>query len=307
MRPNLAALLSVVSVALLLVVPGVWIGQNLFREASAGFEVLGPELQSERMHSRLQQYPALAATTAWLETTLNLDQEIRRATGAIASKASTLVGSSLWLLTQLFLTFLTLFYFFRDQKGLLNLLRELIPLSDEQTRQLFDRVSHTIHACVYGNVIVKLVQGLLGGLMFWFLGLPAPVLCGAAMALFAVLPVLGTALVWGPAAVLLALSGSWGKALILVLWGMLVVGLIDNVLYPILVAGELRLHTLAVFFSILGGLIAFGLAGVILGPVILAATGALLEVWRLRTMYVPSPPEEISLRKSFDRTAERSL
>lgn len=84
-------------------------------------------------------------------------------------------------------------------------------------------------------------------------------------------------------------------------------GLIDNVLYPILVAGKLRLHTLAVFFSILGGLIAFGPAGVILGPVVLAVTGALLEVWRLRELRTSSPTDEVCLREAHGQTAERAL
>ncbi|MEO8097594.1 MAG: AI-2E family transporter [Acidobacteriota bacterium] len=92
-----------------------------------------------------------------------------------------------------------------------------------------------------------------------------------------VLPVMGTAIVWAPAAIFLALSGSWIKALVLAIWGSLVVGLIDNFLYPILVAGELRFHPLAVVFAVFGGLLAFGVAGVVLGPVILAIVVALLS------------------------------
>ena len=119
--------------------------------------------------------------------------------------------------------------------------------------------------------------------MFWILGLPAPMFFGAAMALFAMLPIVGTSLVWGPAAIYLLIHGSWVKALVLAAWGALVVSLIDNLLYPILVAGELRIHTLGILVSVFGGLIVFGVAGVVLGPVILASTVALLGVWRLRT------------------------
>jgi predicted PurR-regulated permease PerM len=282
MRPTLASLLSVVSVALVLVIPAVAIGQKLFREVNAGLEVLGPQLTPDRIYAKLQDFPWLAAAVEKLDATLNLNQEIGRAAGALTARISALVGSSIWLVTQLFLTFVTLFFFFRDRTRLLDSLRALIPLSTQDTTRVLDRISSTISTCLYGNVIVKSAQGLLGGLMFWMLGLPAPVFFGAAMALLAALPILGTALVWGPAAIWLAVQGSWGKALILALWGIFVVGLIDNILYPILVAGELRLHTLAVFFSILGGLIAFGFAGVILGPVILAVTEALLDVWKSR-------------------------
>jgi predicted PurR-regulated permease PerM len=130
---------------------------------------------------------------------------------------------------------------------------------------------------------VALVQGLLGGLMFWLVGLPAALLWGAAMALLAMVPVLGAFLVWAPAALFLALTGRWGQAVILLVWGVGVVSLIDNLLYPILVGRRLRLHTLPVFIAIVGGILLFGSAGMILGPVALAVTVAFVEIWRRRT------------------------
>ena len=289
MRPTPAALLAVVSAALICVAPAVFITEQLFQQGSIGLAALSPHLTSDQIHASLQNHPFLAGWAEQLKKNLNLDEDLRRAAGTLTAKASGLVRSSIWLIAQLCLTFVTLFYFLRDRDKLLDLLRLLVPLSEEQATRLFDHVAQTISACLYGNFIVKLVQGVLGGLMFWILGLPLPILCGAAMALFAVVPVLGTALVWGPFAIYLALAGSWGKALILSFWGALVVGMIDNVLYPILVAGELRFHTLALFFFVLGGLIAFGFTGVILGPVILAVVTAFLEVWRLQKGYNLEP------------------
>lgn len=93
---------------------------------------------------------------------------------------------------------------------------------------MFRRVTDTIYATVYGRLAVAAIQGLLGGLMFWWLGLPAPLLCGTAMGLLAIAPVVGAFIVWLPAAAFLALEGSWGKALILLAWGLVVVSLIDN-------------------------------------------------------------------------------
>jgi predicted PurR-regulated permease PerM len=155
-------------------------------------------------------------------------------------------------------------------------------LPTRETDEIFDRIAKTVNASLYGNLLVRLIQGFLGGFMFWMLGLPAPVLCGAAMALCAVLPVMGTGIVWAPVAIFLALSGSWVKAVILAIWGGLVVGLADNFIYPILIASELRFHPLAVFFAVFGGLLAFGVSGIVLGPVILAITVALLEFWQVR-------------------------
>lgn len=159
----------------------------------------------------------------------------------------------------------------------------MVPLSEPETYEVFRRINDTIHATVYGTLVVAAVQGFLGGLMFWILGLPASLLWGTLMTLLAIVPILGAFVVWVPAAIFLGLEGSWGKVLILTAWGLGVVSLIDNLLYPILVGQRLRLHTLPVFIAIVGGLALFGSSGLILGPVILAITVALVEIWRRRT------------------------
>jgi predicted PurR-regulated permease PerM len=149
--------------------------------------------------------------------------------------------------------------------------------------RLFSRVGDTVHATMYGTLAVAAIQGTLGGLMFWWLGLPAPLLWGLVMGVLAVVPVLGAFVVWIPATLFLALDGSWGKALILAFWGGVVVGGIDNVIYPILVGNRLKLHTIPAFMAIIGGLIVFGPSGLILGPVTLTVTVLLLEIWQHRT------------------------
>jgi predicted PurR-regulated permease PerM len=188
-----------------------------------------------------------------------------------------------WAVAELLITFFALFYCFRDRRQALQNLRSLVPLSEGETEAVFTRVIDTLHATIYGTLLVGLVQGVMGGLMFWALGLPAALLWGVVMAILGIIPVLGTFIVWAPAALLLALEGGWGRALILVAWGGLVVSLVDNLLYPILVGQRLRLHTLPVFVAIVGGVALFGSAGIVLGPVTLATTVALIEVWRRRT------------------------
>ena len=282
LRPGAAAGLSVLIVALVLIAPAALVVQRLFEELGDTARVIGTDLNSLGFRGLIERYPLFASIFHWVESRIDLNAELKRMAGTLASQASTLVGGSVWVLTQLVLTLVALFYFFRDRRLLLQFIRRLMPFTEDETTELFRRVSQTIYASLYGNLAVKLVQGLLGGLMFWILGLPAPVLCGLAMSLLAILPVMGTSLVWGPAAIYLAMNGSWIKAIVLCCWGLLVVSVIDNVLYPILVAGELRLHTLAVFFAVLGGLIAFGVCGVVLGPAILAVTFGLLELWKIR-------------------------
>jgi predicted PurR-regulated permease PerM len=178
-----------------------------------------------------------------------------------------------------------LFYFVRDRRLVTDGLRQFVPLADHETRLVFARVVDTVHATVFGALAVAAVQGFMGGLMFWVLGLPAPLLWGTVMAVLATIPVMGTFVIWAPAAVVLLLEGQWVRALILAAWGALAIGLIDNLLYPVLVGNRLRLHPLPVFFSIVGGIFLFGAAGVILGPLTLALADALLEIWRRRTSY----------------------
>jgi predicted PurR-regulated permease PerM len=150
--------------------------------------------------------------------------------------------------------------------------------------RLCGRVGDTIYATIYGTLVVAAVQGLLGGLMFWWLGLPTPMLWGVIMGLLAVVPVLGAFVVWIPAAIFLLLDGSWGKAVMLALWGGVVVAGIDNVVYPVLVGSRLKMHTVLAFVSVVGGLMVFGPSGLILGPVALTITTELLAIWRQRAV-----------------------
>ena len=163
-------------------------------------------------------------------------------------------------------------------------MRSLLPLSDREADDVLERVRKMIHATIYGTLVVAAVQGALGGLMFLILGLPGSLLWGVAMGLLSIIPVLGAFVIWVPAAAGLAAQGSWPKAAVLTGWGLIVVSLIDNLLYPILVGKEMRLHTVPVFIAIVGGLFVFGASGLVLGPVVLALTLAFIDVLCRRTV-----------------------
>jgi len=184
---------------------------------------------------------------------------------------------------ELFLTFYLLFFFLRDRRAALQSLRSLSPLSEAEMDRLFGQIGDTLAATINGTLIVAAVQGLLGGLMFWWLGLPVPLLWGVIMALLALVPVLGAFAVWMPAALFLALDGNWGKALILAVWGVFSVSTIDNLLRPVLMRPRMKLPTIIVFIAVVGGLLVFGTAGLLLGPIIFTVTVGLLEIWRERT------------------------
>jgi predicted PurR-regulated permease PerM len=236
-----------------------------------------------RWQAALEGNPRLAPVLSWIAANVDLRSAVTQLPTALTSGVSSVVTGSAYLVVQLLITLFVLFYLFRDWRPALRTIRSLVPLSEPETDEVFSRINDTIHATIYGTLAVAAVQGILGGLMFWVLGLPASLLWGTLMTLLAIVPVLGAFVVWAPAAVFLGFEGSWGKMLILIAWGMGVVSLIDNLLYPILVGQRLRLHTLPVFIAIVGGMALFGSSGVILGPVILAITVALVEIWRWRT------------------------
>ena len=282
-QTNIAAGLSVVIVMIILVAPVLFVTERLVREAASGVEMMSAGTATGRWRAAVERNPQLAPILRWVETQIDVQGEARRAAEALTSRLSSFVTGSIWMMVELLITLFTLFFFFRDRRVILRAMRSLVPLSEAETDDVFGRVADTIYATIYGTLVVAIVQGTLGGLIFWWLGLPAPLLWGVVMALMAMVPVLGPFVVWVPAAIFLALEGSWGKALILTAWGLLVIAVIDNLLYPVLVGKKLRLHTLPVFLAILGGLALFGASGLILGPVTLAVTVALLDVWRRRT------------------------
>lgn len=175
------------------------------------------------------------------------------------------------------MTLFLLFFFIRDGKQMIATAWVLIPLSHARKTHLFDHLSAVIRAVVFGTGLTALLQGLLVGIAFALIGLPSPLVFGVVAALLALLPFGGTALVWGPAVLVLAGQGRWGAATFLLIWGALLVGTIDNLLKPILVSSRAPVATLTVFIGVLGGIATFGAAGLFLGPVLLALIIALVE------------------------------
>jgi len=284
-KPSLAAFLAVAMVAIVLLGPLIWLSNEVFSEAFSGIERIQSEASSGRWRKAVERNEKVASAIGWLEKRVNVKEEVKKLADSARERAGPILAGTISSITQLMIALFTLFFFFRDQAKALRSLRSFLPLSEREMNEVFERIRAVIHAAIYGTLVVAAVQGALGGLMFWFLGLPSAILWGTAMALVAVIPVLGAFVIWAPAALFLAIEGDWGKALILTAWGAFVVGLIDNLLYPILVGKEMRLHTLPVFIAIVGGLFVYGAPGLILGPVALAVTLALLDILRRRTAH----------------------
>lgn len=280
---SVAAGLAVLLVAVLVVGPTILVLRHITLEAAAGVEKIRPMLTPEGWKSLSEKNPRLAGILERVEKQVDMRQAAERAAGAISGTAMAFVRGSVRSFVELLIIFFALFYFVRDARACTGTVRSMLPLSRHEAEHLLCRLRDTIHAMVYGTVTISAIQGTLGGLMFWWLGLPSAVLWGLVMGLLAIVPVLGAFVVWIPAAIFLALQGAWVKAIILTAWGTVVIGLIDNLLYPALVGRKLHLHTLAVFFAIVGGIMLFGAAGIIIGPVVLSATVTLMDIWHRRT------------------------
>ncbi len=283
-KPNIAAGISVAIVALVLLTPAVLVGWQVGVQASHGLEAIEAHVQSGRWRQTLLRYPVLRSALQVIAPESPPEQSSKEIVPEIQRQAGIGLLSVAWGVVQLALALFTLFFLFRDRNEILDSIRTLLPMTDEESDYFFERVRGMTYATISGTLVVSLIQGGLGGLMFLILGLPSPLLWGVAMAVMAMLPGLGTLAIWFPAVVVLAMQGHWTKAMILFGWGALVVSTIDNLLYPMLVGREGRLHTLPVFLTIIGGIMVFGAAGIVLGPVTLAATVALIDIMRRRTI-----------------------
>ncbi|MGH9971385.1 MAG: AI-2E family transporter [Pyrinomonadaceae bacterium] len=284
-RSSLSALLSCLLVILTILVPVVFVTIAVFKELSGAVQ----NLQAAVAYVLDPNSPVTGRMLHWLDQYVNIEQlrseqyfieQIKGRGGSIAGQTLGFLGGVVGVIVQMFFVIFTMYYFFRDGDKIFAAVRDLLPLDREQATAIMARTGEVIGASVYGVFAIAIIQGTLGGLAFWALGLPSAIVWGVAMIFLSMIPMLGAFLVWVPAAIYLAVTGHPVKAILLVLWGTLVIGMIDNFLRPKLVGSRTKLHELLIFFSVLGGLQVFGVLGIVLGPVVLAITMALVDVFR---------------------------
>lgn len=279
-----AAFLSTTLLFLLVVVPLVALSLALFNSLQTHADTVADQV-SAFLAPGGQARAWLDQGTEWLGTQgAGAADAVRN---QVQELASFLAGSTVGILSglggglvQAGVALFTLFYLLLDGRSLMTQVEQVIPLDDELTDTLVERSREIIHATMYGNVVVGIAQGVLGGLAFWLLDIPGAVLWGSVMGVLGLVPVLGPPVVWIPAAILLLVQGELLRALILAAVGALLVGTVDNVLRATVVSGRAQLHPLVVFFSALGGILLFGMVGVVLGPVLFVLSISILEVTR---------------------------
>jgi predicted PurR-regulated permease PerM len=280
---SFAAFVSVVIVAVVVIAPMVWIGFRISQEVADGLKHIQTSVKSGAVDAALHRHPALLHAYDWLNDRIDLAAAAIQAANALQGHVARLIAGAVRAIVQGFICLFALFFFFRDRGEISKAVRARLPLKENEIRLLLARLKNMVRATVFGRLLTASLQGVLGGLMFWILGIDAPLLWGAAMALLSTIPAVGSIFVWAPAAVWLALSGHWVKAIILAAWGSGIVGTIDNIVYPLLVGRDVKIHTLLLFMALLGGVLLFGVTGLILGPVLVETGLSLIEILRERT------------------------
>lgn len=278
-RPGLAALICVVFAVLVVALPLFLLGQQILVQAGDATAFISRLVDTGQWRDLFPSNAWIAEALEWVERRFALPNLAEQASVWVGTHLPGILQGSGEQIVATFVVLYLLFYMMRDRRAALGILASVSPFSRREMDALYIRIADTIRATVFGTVLVSMIQGLLGGTMFWVLGLPAPMLWGFVMGVVSIVPVLGTFVVWAPAVVILLSMGETGKALILLGWSLLVVGTIDNLLYPILVGNRIRMHTIPTFISLVGGVVTFGPAGLILGPVVLTVTLFLLEYW----------------------------
>ena len=301
-RPNLAAICSLAIIGLLVVVPATWFAQKLAEQATSVPENIQKQIAAGKWHMRGDEHPHLAHFVAWVEQQVSSPENASMATTWLKTVISRLIKESAIAAVQVCLTLYFLFYFLRDRVRVLKAIRWFLPLSESDIDTVFSRVNDTIHATLYGMLALSVLQGLLGGLMFWWLGVPSPWFWAMVAAVFAFVPVLDTFVLWLPAAVYLGLEGRWGETLVVAALGSLLVRGIENFLYPVLVRNRLKVPSVAIFVALVGGLFLFGWSGLVLGPVIITVTSALLDICakRFAEPQVATPSADCPRTESAD-------
>lgn len=298
--PSAATLATLLIGMTIGVLPAVFLFTSFVQEGAALYQKLDSgEIDPARYLEQIRRaFPVVQGLLDRFD--LRLDALLEQLSG-IALSGSRQLAQNAWQVGQNTLQFFVhlvimlylAFFALRDGRYLVELLVRALPIGDQRERQLLNKFAEVTRATVKGNLVVAVVQGSLGGLIFWILGIPGALLWGVVMTLLSLIPVVGAGLIWAPVAIYLFAVGEWQEGLILVAFGAGVIGLVDNILRPILVGRDTKLPDFLVLLSTLGGFALFGMNGFVIGPLVAALFVAFWQIFMLE-FYVeaPEPPVE---------------
>lgn len=292
---NLASFIVSVLIVLLFAIPSVILLTLISREAYLTYTTLNQHNLGTnflKIVCRDENWLSCKAVRSFIEFLPEKDIDyylqvtVEKITTFIIDNASDFVASIPSILLNFFVMMFAVYYLLKDGEYILKRVKHLIPLKESHKQHVLDSLHNITYATFYGNLFVAVIQGLLGGIGFLALGIPAPILWGIVMMLFSLLPYFGTAVVWLPAALNLIFIGylqndnsSTVKGVILIAYGILVISMIDNFLKPKIIGAKAKVHPILVLLGVLGGLNIFGFIGIILGPVVLALLITFIEIY----------------------------
>ncbi len=296
-RQNLAALTTLLLCLIMVILPLTLITASLLQEGVAVYQ----RIRSGELNFGAYFQQIMSALPSWMVNLLDrvgltnfselqerLSNVALQGSQLIATKALDIGQNTFEFIISFGIILYLLFFLLRDGAVLSAKIKQAIPLSMEHKRHLFSKFTTVIRATVKGNIAVAAIQGTLGGMIFSFLGIQGALLWGFVMAFLSLLPAIGAALIWAPVAIYFLLTGALWQGITLIAFGVLVIGMVDNVLRPILVGKDTRIPDYVVLISTLGGMALFGLNGFVIGPVIAAM---FIAAWDLFSLTKETPKD----------------
>ena len=282
-KPNVAAMLSTLAVTFFLIVPAVLVLYFTTKQAIDATARIQSSLANsdQTIHAHAVEWIRSKLPETWQtdDVTKSLQQAAEKIASFVAGKFGAILKNLVQFFVDLFLLIFSLFFMFRDGKGIARATRHLLPFDTGIQDEMWKESKELVFASVAVGLVVAMVQGALGGVAFAVAGIPTPIFWAAIIAFFSLVPVVGSALIWAPASLWLLVSGHWGKALIVVGICGGIAGIADNIIRPLLLRNRTQLNDLLLFISVLGGLEAFGLLGLVIGPTIMAAAMGIFRVY----------------------------
>lgn len=278
-KPTLAALATLLLIIVMVILPLSLISASLVNQAVAVYEMIN----SGQINFGAYFLRIVHSLPQWVVNLLErfeltdlaslqakLSEGAAQVSQTVARQAINIGSKTFDFLVSMFVMLYLLFFLLRDGQSLAIRIKHAIPLSSKYKQRLFTNFTTVIRATVKGNVLVAVAQGALGGLIFWFLGVHAPLLWAVVMAFLSLLPAVGAAIVWAPVAIYFLVTGAIWQGVVLIVFGVMVIGLVDNVLRPVLVGKDTKMPDYLVLLSTIGGMALFGLNGFVIGPVVAA-------------------------------------
>lgn len=282
----LASLMTLILIIIVIIGPVSYIGfaiineiTDLMHRPEASMETVKKVIEGKKIAGILDRITPYFGFEGISAEKIIIDN-IRKFGGSIVDKMSSGFANVLGVAADFVFMAFAIFFFFKDGPDFLDKIRDFLPFSEKHKDRLTSQVKDMIVSTIYGGVIVAIAQGILGGLAFYLLGIRSPVLWGGAMALTSFIPMFGTSIIWLPASLILFLEGAYLKGIALVLIGIFVISMVDNILKPLIIGGRTKMPTIVIFFSVLGGLKVFGLLGLVMGPLVFALFISVFEIFK---------------------------